>query len=93
MNDIPVIKLYGATGCHKTKYYQLLLEQTGLSYQLLDVESNEDHAIALRNLYTNGKLNFPTITIGNKKLRNPYKEELHKWLDKLIPSKSPIVLD
>lgn len=93
MNGLPVIKLYGATGCHKTRYYQLLLEQTGLPYQFLDVASNEDHAIALRNLYENGKLNFPTITIGDKKLRNPYKEELHKWLNKLIPSRLPIIHD
>ena len=34
-------------------------------------------------VYENGKLNFPTITIGSKKLRNPYKEELYKWLYKL----------
>ena len=93
MNSLPVIKLYGATGCHKTRYYQLLLEQTGLPYQFLDVEFNEDHAIALRNLYKNGKLNFPTITIGDKKLRNPYKEELHQWLNKLIPSRLPIIHD
>lgn len=93
MNGLPAIKLYGATGCHKTRYYQLLLEQTGLPYEFLDVESNEDHAIALRSLYENGKLNFPTITIGDKKLRNPYKEELYKWLNKLIPSRIPLIHD
>ena len=92
-NSIPIIKLYGAEGCHKTKYYQLLLDETELPYQFLDVEDNKDHATELRGLYENEKLNFPTITIGSKKLRNPYKEELHKWLNKLIPERLPIIHD
>lgn len=85
MKGIPAIKLYGAAGCHKTNYYKLLLNDTQLPYQFLDVEQNIDHAEELRGLYENRKLNFPTITIGKKKLRNPYKEELHKWINKLIP--------
>lgn len=85
MKNIPVIKLYGANGCHKTHYYKLLLDDIGLPYDFLDVEQNQDHAEELRGLYENRKLNFPTITIGEKKLRNPYKEELHKWINKLIP--------
>lgn len=93
MNAIPPIKLYGANGCHKTHYYQILLDNNGLPYEFLDVEANEDHAKELRGLYENGKLNFPTITIGTKKLRNPYKEELESWLDKLIPSHIPIIHD
>lgn len=93
MDAIPLIKLYGAEGCHKTRYYQLLLDETGLPYQFLDVEKNEDNAIELHGLYENGKLNFPTITIGQKKLRNPYKEEIYKWLNKLIPGRLPIIHD
>lgn len=85
MKDIPKIKLYGANGCHKTRYYQTVLDNTGLPYQFLDVEQNEDKAEELRGLYENRKLNFPTITIGKKKLRNPYKEELLQWINKLIP--------
>ena len=93
MNSIPDIKLYGASGCHKTHYYQLLLDKTELPYQFLDVEQNKDHAEALRGLYENRKLNFPTITIGKKKLRNPNKEDLDKWLNKLIPNRLKIVHD
>ena len=92
-NEIPIIKLYGAKGCHKTNYYRLLLNATELPYQFLDVENNEDLALALRGLYENEKLNFPTITIGSKKLRNPYKEDLHKWLNKLIPTRLPLIHD
>ncbi len=93
MKDIPEIKLYGASGCHKTHYYQLLLDETKLPYQFLDVEANEDHAEELRGLYENHKLNFPTITIGKKKLRNPNKEDLIKWINKLIPSRLPLIHD
>jgi len=85
MDTIPTIKLFGAAGCHKSNYYRILLDRTDLPYQFLDVESNEFNAEELRSLYESRKLNFPTITIGNKKLRNPYKEELEKWLNKLIP--------
>ena len=93
MNEDPIIKLYGADGCHKTHYYKLLLDATKLSYQFLDVENNEDHAEELRGLYENRKLNFPTITIGKKKLRNPYKEDIEKWLNKLVPSRMNIIHD
>jgi len=34
-------------------------------------------------LYENEKLNFPTITIDDKKLRNPSDKDLQKWIDKL----------
>ena len=93
MKGIPIIKLYGADGCHKTHYYKILLDKIGLPYQFLDVEKHEDHAEELRGLYENRKLNFPTITIGKKKLRNPYKEDLEKWLNKLIPSRLNIIHD
>jgi glutaredoxin len=91
MRPIPKIKLYGANGCHKTHYYQLVLDEIGLPYDFLDVEANEDHAEELRGLYENRKLNFPTITIGKKKLRNPYKEDLIKWINKLIPQRLTVI--
>jgi len=92
-STVPKIKLYGADGCHKTNYYKLVLDEIDLPYEFLDVETNEDHAEELRGLYENGRLNFPTITIGKKKLRNPYKEDIVKWMNKLIPSRLNIVHD
>jgi len=92
-SKIPKIKLYGADGCHKTNYYRLVLDEIALPYEFLDVEGNEDHAEELRGLYENRKLNFPTITIGKKKLRNPYKEDIIKWMNKLVPSRLNIVHD
>lgn len=79
-----IIKLYGAQRCHKTQYYQTFLKTRDLNYQFFDVEKNEHSAEELRNLYQNSKLNFPTITIGNKKLRNPSETKLLKSIDKLI---------
>lgn len=77
------IKLYGAQRCHKTRYYQAYLETRNISYAFLDVERNELFAEELRDLYENRRLNFPTITIGKKRLRNPTDKELSKWLEKL----------
>ena len=76
------IKLYGANRCHKTQYYIQFLKDLNLNFDFLDVEKNEHFAQELRNLYENKKLNFPTITINNKKLRNPTDKELIKWLEK-----------
>lgn len=78
------IKLYGTARCHKTQYYQKLLGQLNLDYTFLDVESNERNREELRSLYKNRKLNFPTITIGEKALRNPSDMELNKWIGKSI---------
>ncbi|RKE98435.1 glutaredoxin family protein [Ichthyenterobacterium magnum] len=77
------IKLYGTERCHKTQHYKAFFETRHLDYIFLDVEENKDHAILLRGLYKNRKLNFPTITIGTKKLRNPSDLELNKWIEKL----------
>jgi len=79
----PTIKLFGAERCRKTRYYQTFLENLNLDYTFLDVEVNNDNAEELRNLYQNRRLNFPTITIGEKKLRNPSDKDLLKWLNKL----------
>ncbi len=83
MNRVPAIKLYGAERCHKTKHYKAFFETRNLNYTFLDVEINAGYAEELRGLYKNRKLNFPTITIKNKKLRNPSDRDLLKWLEKL----------
>lgn len=77
------IKLYGTERCHKTKCYQDFFKQENLKYTFLDVEENAAFADELRGLYANRKLNFPTITIRDKKLRNPLDKDLIKWIEKL----------
>ena len=83
MAVIPTIKLYGTERCHKTQYYKTFFKTRNLDYAFLDIELNERFTKELRNLYENKKLNFPTITIGKKKLRNPTEKELNKWIKKL----------
>lgn len=80
----PEIKLYGAERCHKSRYYKNFLETLNLKYEFLDVEQSEAAAEALRDLYENRKLNFPTVMIGEKKLRNPSDKDLNKWIEKLL---------
>ena len=77
------IKLFGAERCHKTKYDQAYLDKKGLAYSFLDVEKNERYAKDLRHLYEKKRLNFPTITLGTKTLRNPSDADLNKWIEKL----------
>lgn len=79
-----IIKLYGTNRCHKTQHYKTFLETRNLDYEFLDIEDNSEHAEELRNLYENRKLNFPTVTINNKKLRNPSDADLLKWIKKSI---------
>ncbi|QXP63292.1 MULTISPECIES: glutaredoxin domain-containing protein [unclassified Polaribacter] len=76
-----MIKLFGTERCHKTQYYKTFLETRNLDYAFLDIEKSAENAEELRNLYENRKLNFPTITINNKKLRNPSDKDLLKWID------------
>ncbi len=78
-----IIKLYGTDRCHKTQYYKTFFETCHLDYAFLDVETNDAFADELRSLYENGKLNFPTITVGDKKLRNPSDKELNKSIANL----------
>ena len=44
---------------------------------------NEDYAKELIALYETKRLNFPTLLLGKKKLRNPSNFALMKWLKKL----------
>lgn len=78
-----LITLYGAQRCHKTQHYQQFFQTRNLAFTFLDVEQDPIAAEQLRSLYDSRKLNFPTITIGEKRLRNPNDQELEKWLIKL----------
>lgn len=75
-----LIKLFGRKECHKTKIYQSYLMEKRFHFVFLDVHENDVAADELRSLYTNGKLNFPTILVGTKRLRNPKFKDLDRWL-------------
>ncbi|MBL4706115.1 MAG: glutaredoxin family protein [Flavobacteriales bacterium] len=77
------IILYGVDSCSKTRHYKQLLDGLGLSYSYRDVAQSDAAANELINLYRTRKLNFPTIMLGTKKLRNPSDFQLKTWLLKL----------
>ncbi len=77
-----MIKLYGSKNCHKTNYYISELKKYKLEFRFLDVIKNKEYAEELKSLYKTKKLNFPTILVDGKKLRNPNDKELKKWLIK-----------
>lgn len=76
------VKLYGSKKCHKTNHYINFLNDKNISFSFFDVIEDEKKAKELTGLYKSGKLNFPTILIGHKKLRNPNDKELLKWLSR-----------
>lgn len=76
------VVLFGSKACHKTQHYQKLLSELGVPFSFLDVVENQEHANELKSLYVTHKLNFPTLLVKDKKLRNPFDSELVKWLEK-----------
>ena len=76
------VRVFGAERCHKTQFYLDQLQKKNIHFEFLDVEKDMTAANELRSLYTTGKLNFPTIMVKDKKLRNPSLTELEKWLIK-----------
>jgi mycoredoxin len=75
------IKRYGVEKIHKVQYYKIFLKTRNLDYAFLDIEKRAENTEELRILDKNRKLNFPTITIDHKKLRNPSDKELQKLVD------------
>jgi arsenate reductase-like glutaredoxin family protein len=82
-DKFPKIILYGAARCHKTQYYIELLRREIQPFEFHDVEVNQGYAEELRGLYKGGKLNFPTLKVGEKRLRNPSEKELLKWITRI----------
>ncbi len=81
-NVIPIVELFGSENCHKTELYTQFLSNLNIHFIFHDVEQDERAARRLRSYYESGKLNYPTILIGTKKLRNPTSFDLMKNLIK-----------
>jgi ribosomal protein S18 acetylase RimI-like enzyme len=74
------VKLYGSNECHKTLAYKRHLEELGVDHKFLDVQVDAVAAEDLRSYYADRRLNYPTIAIGERRLRNPPLLELEKEL-------------
>lgn len=75
-----MIKLFGSKDCRKTKFYEDYLNEKGVQFVFVDVLVDTKGAAELRELYVTKKLNFPTLLVGAKKLRNPRLKDVDKWL-------------
>ena len=74
------VKLYGAKRCEKSRLYEDALMARCVPYIFFDVETNEEAANELRQLYTDRELKYPTLLIDGKRVRNPSMPELDRKL-------------
>lgn len=73
------VTLFGEIRCPKTRFYQALLDERGVDYELAEVDSDENAARRLTEL-TGSPAKFPTFSIMGRKVRNPKPEDLDKAL-------------
>lgn len=74
------IILFGSENCHKTLYYKAYLTKRNIEFTYKDVIQDNKAAFELRNLYETRRLNFPTLLMNGKKIRNPSDKSLEKHL-------------
>ena len=74
------VTLYGSNECHKTLAYKRHLEGLGVGHEFLDVRLDAEAAEHLRSCYADRRLNYPTIVIGERRMRNPPLLKLEKEL-------------
>jgi glutaredoxin len=69
------VKVYGADWCGDTKRSLRHLEQSGVDYDYIDIEQDEEAARWVRE-QNDGKERKPTIDINGRVLSTPSNEEL-----------------
>lgn len=73
------LKLYGADWCPKSANLRNYLQSIWVEFDDHNVETDPDAEATVRALY-DGKLKFPTITYGDKHLKNPTTSDLNNFL-------------
>lgn len=74
------LKLYGADWCPKSANLRNYLQSIWVDFDDHNVETEPEAEATVRALYE-GKLKFPTITYGDKHLKNPRISELDTFLE------------
>ncbi|HKS28930.1 MAG TPA: glutaredoxin family protein [Pyrinomonadaceae bacterium] len=69
------VKVYGADWCGDTKHTLKHLDETGVDYDYINIETDEEAARWVRE-QNNGKERKPTIDINGRVLSVPSNEEL-----------------
>lgn len=72
MNDITV---YGRQWCEDTQHTTEDLQQFGIPYEYIDIESDAEAASYVRDM-NNGKEVTPTVVVRGEILVEPSREEL-----------------
>ena len=78
--SVQPVRVYGTKRCHKSRFYEDALAEREVDYCLRDVEADPDAAEELKLLFPNGALNFPTLLIQGKRVRNPSERDLDRAL-------------
>lgn len=73
------LKLYGTGWCPKSSILRNYLQSIWVDFEDYNVETQSEAEEAVRALY-DGKLKFPTVTFGDKFLKNPSISELESFL-------------
>ena len=77
--DEKKLKLYGTNWCTKSANLRNYLQSIWVEFDDYNVETQSEAEAAVRALY-DGQLKFPTVTYGDKHLKNPSISELDAFL-------------
>ncbi len=80
--DEKKLKLYGADWCTKSSNIRNYLQSIWVEFEDYNVETDQEAEKYVRSLY-DGKLKFPTITFGDRFLKNPTIKELDQFLEEV----------
>jgi len=72
------LKLYGADWCPKSANLRNYMQSIWVEFDDHNVETDPEAEATVRALY-DGKLKFPTITYGDKHLKNPSTRDLDQF--------------
>jgi mycoredoxin len=68
--------LYGTDWCPKTTGFKNYFQLMGISYDYHNVEKDPDAEQAVKDM-NGGKIKFPMVVVGEKKLKNPSIQDLN----------------
>jgi mycoredoxin len=68
--------LYGTDWCPKTTGFKNYFQLMGIGYEYFNVEKDPEAEQAVKDM-NGGKIKFPMVVVGDKKLKNPSIQNLN----------------
>jgi mycoredoxin len=68
--------LYGTDWCPKTTGFKNYFQLMGIRYDYYNVEKDPQAEQAVKDM-NGGKIKFPMVVVGEKKLKNPFIQDLN----------------